>query len=185
MREIWKPVVGWEGLYSVSNLGRFRRESREREFVVMSAWGTSCVRKLSYKRKVLKVNIDSGGYAQVVLQDASAAPPRRVTAAVHRLVLSAFRRPPGPDDHGMHRNDIRSDNRLANLKWGTKAENARDMAKKGRVRAPAWGRPSALEPWEVAAIQAEPKTKLKDLAARFNISKSNVSKLRAKALNKK
>lgn len=184
MREIWKPVVGWEGLYSVSNLGGFRREARVREFEVTDAWGKPCLRKLVYSRKVLKVNIDSGGYAQVVLQDAFRDPPERVTMAVHRLVLSAFRRLPGPTDHGMHKNDIRHDNRLGNLRWGTKAENAKDMANKGRVRSPARYRTEPLEPWEIRAIQAEPKTKLEDLALRFRISKSNVSKLRAKALKR-
>lgn len=50
---------------------------------------------------------------------------------VHRLVLLAF---VGPCPDGMearHLNGVRSDNRLANLAWGSKLENAADMQAHG------------------------------------------------------
>lgn len=178
MTEKWKAVPGWEGLYSVSNLGSVRREARTTVFEARNRWGQVRQRVCEYKRALLKVNLDSGGYAQVVLQQAAAE--RRETCVVHRLVLSAFRRLPGPDDHGMHRNDVRHDNRLANLKWGTREANAEDMAKKGRARRVPSSRPP-LEAWEIQAIQAEPRAKREDLAERFGTSKSNISKIRAKA----
>lgn len=178
MTEQWKAVPGWEGLYSVSSLGNVRREPRTSTCTARNRWGQVRQRVREYRRALLKVNLDSGGYAQVVLQQATTG--RRETCAVHRLVLSAFRRLPGPDDHGMHRNDIRHDNRLSNLKWGTRVANAKDMAKKGRARRVPSSRPP-LSTCEVQAIQAEPLTKREDLAERFGTSKSNISKIRAKA----
>lgn len=53
------------------------------------------------------------------------------TQYVHTLLLEAFvgSRPNGAV--GRHRNDIPDDNRLANLEWGTRAENAFDYVRNG------------------------------------------------------
>jgi hypothetical protein len=153
-REFWKPVPAWEH-YSVSNLGNVRSNA---------------------KGNLLKVNIDTGGYAQVKLY---ATGRKNWTVVVHRLVLAAFRRLPEKGEHGMHKNDVRTDNRLTNLKWGTKKQNAKDMSKKGRVRHSRCRK--LLTPKEVKAIQARPKEKLAVLAEQFQTSKSNVCKIRARA----
>lgn len=49
---------------------------------------------------------------------------------VHRLVLMAF---VGPGDglDGCHNNGDRMDNRLENLRWGTRADNIRDQVRHG------------------------------------------------------
>lgn len=50
---------------------------------------------------------------------------------VHRLVLLAFVGP-APDGHeACHRNDVANDNRLANLYWGTRADNMQDRLRNG------------------------------------------------------
>ena len=52
--------------------------------------------------------------------------------AMHRLVLLAFVGPP-PEHHiGCHKNDVPDDNRLDNLYWGTKGENALDKLRNRR-----------------------------------------------------
>jgi hypothetical protein len=48
------------------------------------------------------------------------------TFRVHRLVLLAFVGPPPDGQECRHLNGIRTDARLVNLAWGTKAENAED-----------------------------------------------------------
>ena len=50
---------------------------------------------------------------------------------LHRLVLSTFvgRCPPGME--GCHNNGIANDNRLCNLRWGTRSSNAKDAVKHG------------------------------------------------------
>lgn len=54
------------------------------------------------------------------------------TRYVHTLVLETFRGPrPTPQHECRHKNGKRSDNRLSNLAWGTKLENAADKIKHG------------------------------------------------------
>ena len=118
--EEWRPVVGYEGLYEVSDLGRVRSLDRvvQRNGFPMELRGVE-LRQLAAKR---------GGYPTVNL---SRLGVERVHH-VHILMLSAFigPRPPG-DTHGRHLNDISSDNRLANLAWGTRADNQQDMVRNG------------------------------------------------------
>ena len=74
--EIWKPVVGYEGLYECSNLGR--------------------VRSLNYRRtstiKNLSLSLNKYGYFQVNLWKNC----KGKVLAVHRLVAEAFL--PNPDN---------------------------------------------------------------------------------------
>lgn len=176
MKEIWKPIPGWSGLYSVSNLGRVRSEERTVSGTFTSRWGTHTQRVMVRSAKVLKANIDTGGYAQVVLQHKDSGV--RVTESVHRLVLSAFRRPPEEGEHAMHKNDIRSDNRLSNLKWGTKKENVEDMVQKKRYRTKY--RSPVLGKAEIESILSRPTAKRSELASEFDVSLSTISKVRAK-----
>lgn len=95
--EVWKDVVGWEGLYKVSNFGNV----------------------LSIRRnKLLTPYIDHNGYIKVVLSLNGQS-----HKAVHRLMAEAFI--PNPDNKPYidHINTIRGDNRLENLRWVTSKEN--------------------------------------------------------------
>ncbi len=101
-KEIWKDVIGYEGLYQVSNMGRIKSFHH-------SATG-----------QILKPQDNGHGYLQITLYGHG----RPKQACMHRLVLRAFYGlPPSPDHQGNHKNGIRSDNRLDNLEWMTKSEN--------------------------------------------------------------
>lgn len=116
--EDWKPVVGYEGLYEVSNHGRVRSLPREVKF------GTSM--RLSPQTILRPRTIPSGHQTVSIYRDR-----KRKTAKVHRLVLEAF---VGPAPEGMeccHNNGIASDNRIENLRWDTTAANRRDSVKHG------------------------------------------------------
>lgn len=112
--ELWKPVVGFEGLYEVSDLGRVLSLPRtvvKSNGVPYTAAGG--IRSLSLNHK---------GYPKVTLVSDSVL----TTRVVHRLVLESF---VGPKPDGMecrHLNGIRTDVRLSNLAWGTPTENAGD-----------------------------------------------------------
>jgi len=102
--EIWKPVVGYSGYYSVSSLGSVRSENRT------TSDGKAC------KRKILKPSY-SRGYTHVVLSMGGSTLTRRV----HRIVAEAFY---GISDMQVdHINSVKDDNRIENLEYVTCREN--------------------------------------------------------------
>lgn len=121
MQEVWRPVVGYEGLYEVSDQGRVRSLDRwERN-------GRGMPLRL-FKGKVLKSTPGSSGYLRVCLSKSGGL--RHFT--VHTLVLNAF---VGPRPEGLqcrHLNGIQTDARLCNLAWGTIKENTNDRISHGK-----------------------------------------------------
>ena len=62
------------------------------------------------------------------------------TVFVHKLVCATFHgEKPTPNHEVRHLNGIRTDNRPSNLRWGTRAENARDRILHGTCSAAANG----------------------------------------------
>jgi hypothetical protein len=111
MIETWRPVVGFEGQYEVSDHGQ----------VVSLRSGDRLVRKL---------HIDACGYLRVSFKVGDRTANRRV----HSLVAEAF---VGPRPDGMvvrHLDGNQLNNRPANLRYGTQAENAQDMLIHGTQR---------------------------------------------------
>jgi len=125
--EVWKLVPGYDGKYEVSNQGQIRSYHYRPE---------GCI---------LRPGRVPSGHLSVQLG-------RRNTQRVHKLVLLAFVGA-APDKHEcLHMNGNPADNRLSNLRWGTRSENmkdayahgARDREKNRAVlakgRATRWGR---------------------------------------------
>ena len=118
--EAWKAIEGLDGFYEVSNLGRVRSKDR----LVQRKDGR--IRKVP--GKILKTSNGTAGHRLISV----GARPNRITAQVHRLVIFAFVGPePFEGAEVRHLNGIPDDNRLENLKWGTRSENLRDMALHG------------------------------------------------------
>ena len=57
---------------------------------------------------------------------------KRGTVLVHVLVLEAFVGPRPAGHEGRHLDDVRSNNTLSNLAWGTQGENYQDALRNGR-----------------------------------------------------
>lgn len=116
---VWKAIPGWEGWYEVSDGGLVRSLLR-----VSIANGAPA----TYAGRVLKAGTLKNGYQQVSLS----RPGERRYAYVHQLVLEAF---VGTAPAGMevcHADGSRNNNRLGNLRYGTRSENARDRIAHGR-----------------------------------------------------
>lgn len=116
-QEVWKPVVGYEGTYEVSDLGRVRRIAASqgtRPGVVLKPLATS-----------------HGGYLAVHLHQ---APEPRKLVRIHRIVAEAFH---GVSDLPLvrHLDGDPTNNIPSNLAHGTADENARDRVRHGRSSA--------------------------------------------------
>jgi len=121
--EIWLPIVGYEGLYSVSNLGNIKRVERIKFTKNGRMW------KLKERPCVIWDN--SHGYMTASLHKESVTK----TKTVHRIVAIAFLSNEENKKCVNHKNEIRNDNRVDNLEWCTYSENSKhafDVLKRDR-----------------------------------------------------
>jgi len=117
MDEIWKDVVGYEGFYSASNLGRIKSNDR----IMVVKRGKSVFEKRC-SSVILTGAYDPKGYLTVSLSVKNKIRTKRI----HRLVCEAFH---GKKIEGMiacHNNGNKQDNRADNLRWGTHKSNQDD-----------------------------------------------------------
>lgn len=99
----WKPVVGYEGRYQVSNDG-----------LVRNAWAG----------RIVRPNVKGPGYLYVNI--------RGISYAVHQLVVRAFIGPPPTDKHCVnHIDGNRQNNSATNLEWATPKENTANSIARG------------------------------------------------------
>lgn len=120
--EEWQPVVGYEGFYEVSNLARVRSLSR-----YITQRGRYGMITRPVRGRVLRQTIRDG-YCTVSLCNGETEKIKRV----HRLVLEAFVGPCPDGMEGCHGNDVRTDNRIENLRWDTPSANNVDYVRHGR-----------------------------------------------------
>jgi hypothetical protein len=115
--EQWRDVVGYVGLYQVSDRSRVRSLDRS------SHRGGRKDYTVFLRGKIMTSVINANGYHQVTL----CREGKRKTAQVHILALEAFvgPRPDGADTR--HLDGNRANSYLYNIKWGTKSENAQDQ----------------------------------------------------------
>ena len=110
---IWKPVVGYEGLYEVSNTGMVR--SVERDIVNKNGFITH------RQSRLLKARIIGRGYLSVALSKNN----KVNYYSVHRLVAIAFI----PNERNKiqvnHKDGIKTNNNVSNLEWTSQSENMR------------------------------------------------------------
>lgn len=88
--------------------------------------------KRSDTRGGMKQEAGEQGHLRVMLYRDGQRPGKR--ELVHRLVLTAFVRPPHAGEQACHRNGDPSDNRLSNLYWGRQEDNWRDRLAHGNGR---------------------------------------------------
>jgi hypothetical protein len=114
--EIYKDVVGYEGIYQVSNLGNVKR--------VLISWG---VKGRDSNNYVIKAFINSSGYYRVGLTKNN----KHSNHFIHRLVAKAFIENKNNYPIINHINGIKTDNKVDNLEWCTASQNVRHAIKMG------------------------------------------------------
>ena len=163
MGEIWKAVIGYEGLYEVSNLGEVR--------------GLKNNKGRRSAPRPLKGCKTHDGYLRVCLSKDGVA----VRKKIHHLVLEAF---VGPRPEGFvacHRDDNGLNNAVENLRWGTVKSNYEDRDTLGGT---AKGeRHGCATIYNATArkvkIAAQVRDRLaRDIAKEFNVSVSQVRNIR-------
>lgn len=117
--EQWLPVVGYEGSYEVSDLGRVRSLDR----VTIRKNGSP----LTVRGRVLRPCRDPYGYYQVNL----CAGTEQHISRVHRLVAAAFIGPCPAGAEVRHGPGGFLDNRVVNLCYGSRRDNALDKRRDG------------------------------------------------------
>jgi hypothetical protein len=114
MQEVWKPVVGYEGIYEVSNLGKV--------FSLPRKWigAKGCNR--SHNGKYLSVQKSTKGYLRVLLSENGKSKIREI----HQLVAEAFlnHTPCGYKLVVDHIDNDKTNNKVSNLQLITQRENA-------------------------------------------------------------
>ena len=100
MKEIWKPIKNFEGIYDVSNLGNV----------------------YSYRlKRNLKLSVDKIGYVRICLQKTNRKDAKRYY--VHRLVAEAFIQNIKNKQFINHKDENKTNNCIDNLEWCTAKEN--------------------------------------------------------------
>ena len=108
--EIWKDIIGFEGLYQISNYGNVKSCKR----YVNAKFGKRVVNE-----KLLSLGKDKDGYFMAILcQDGI-----KKTVKIHRLVANAFIDKIDDKEIVNHIDSNKSNNNLCNLEWVSSLEN--------------------------------------------------------------
>lgn len=112
-QEVWRDIIGYEGRYQVSNLGRVKR--LRYEYVDTYKSGRHRVKP----ERIVTASVAKMGYYMVDLH----LNGRRKRCYVHRLVAQSF--VPNPDNlfYVNHKDENMLNNRADNLEWCTAAYN--------------------------------------------------------------
>lgn len=168
MKEVWKPIKGYEGLYEISNLGNVK--ALQRTITQNSRWGKI---KRRFDEKILNPPL-SYGYPRVSLWKHSKA----INYVVHRLVAMHFIPNPKNKPVVNHKDGVKTNNHVSNLEWCTDLENMSHAIKTGLVNNVGVKHPSSkLTRKEVLEIRAAynlgcfSKT---EIAESYNVTCSNI-----------
>lgn len=123
MKETWKDIKGYEGLYQVSNFGNVK--SLDHNVI------NKGIKQLR-KGKILKQNINTWGYATVFLYKKGIG--KRF--AIHRLVAITFIKNNENKEEINHIDGNKLNNNILNLEWCTRRENMKHSFSIGLEKPP-------------------------------------------------
>lgn len=164
-KEIWKDVPGYEGKYQASTLGRIKSVDRK---VKGKCHYTGKEFYRSVKGRILRPGqFCKNGHVSVVLGHGKNGSP------IHQLIMNTFVGSPPLGMEVLHINGNPTDNRLENLRYGTRTENILDVYYQG-------GKWRKLSIDDVQAIRFGLYCQIKgcELAQMFNVSQQIISNIK-------
>lgn len=162
--EIWKDIPGYEGQYQASSLGRIRSLDR---VLTLHRKNGNCINRLMKGRILRPGQFCKSGHVSVVLGHGAIGSP------VHQLVALTFIGPCPEGKEILHNNGIPYDNRVENLRYGTRRENILDVFYQGGK----W-RKLSLEDVEEIKFALYCGFRNVDLARQFGVSQSVICSIK-------
>jgi HNH endonuclease/NUMOD4 motif-containing protein len=164
-REQWQNIPGFDKCYFVSTHGNFKSIGREER---------NTRRICKRNDRILTPKHEGNGYLQIGLM----VKYKQTRFLAHRLVAITFLVKPEGKDFVNHKNGIKDDNRIENLEWCTKSENAKHSFSIGTQCNKGEMHPGhKLTKIQVEEIRSKYISRLypsRKLAKEYNISKRNV-----------
>lgn len=165
MEEIWKDVIGYEGLYQVSSLGRVKKlPEPKRKDKKGRIWGRD--------GRMLSPGRNSKGYYSITLTKNKM--PQSIK--LHRLVLTHFKPNPSELPEINHIDGNKLNNNIDNLEWCTRQQNI-DHAVQNKLMYTRRGAECSKKLTEEDAkfiITNKGRNNAVELMARFNIKRATV-----------
>lgn len=122
-KEVWKDIPGYEGEYQASTLGRIKSLKRT---AVSKNWHTGKPFYRTVPERILKPGrYCKCGHVSVILRKETNGKP------VHQLVMRTFVGEPPKGMEVLHINGDSTDNRMSNLRYGTRTDNILDVYRQG------------------------------------------------------
>ena len=156
--EEWRPVVGFETHYLVSNRGRIKRTSKttrtEKEYILGS--------KTSHGYRGVTFTVGGKCYSRYL----------------HRVLAAAFL--PNPDNCGQinHIDGDKENNALSNIEWVTPLQNTHH-AKRHGLNPPNTARLSLAQVEEIRAILiADTSRSIRSIGRQFGVTHSSIARIR-------
>ena len=162
--EEWRPVVGYEGLYEVSNMGRVKSLERMK-------WDNGGCCKVP--ERILKARKVGGGYLKVNLYKDG----KSKSCRIHRLVAEAFI--PNPDGLPVinHKDENPKNNNVDNLEWCSYSYNNTYNGKAKKIGKKQRNDPNRSKPviaiHKVSGLILEFPS-IKEASRQLGISKGNI-----------
>lgn len=169
----YRPIEGFPG-YKVGNDGTVWTQHQRigNRWYIGGPW-----KKLAIHRSK-----PSGRRVTTYCTVALSRGPERITHSVHTLVLRAFVGDPPTGFEGRHADGNTRNNRLDNLSWGTKIENAADRILHGTHRFGEENGRAKLTEQQVVEIRNRPHESMVSLGREYGVSDYCIRCIRIKKL---